>query len=172
MNVARVDGPGLGGTERRAGRDMMPDVVDEKNVRPEILIEPAEARLTGEVEDRLRFELESCPDVAFAHLCLVTIAGQSSGPQLSLFVWLVPEAVGSLRAALNLVCEAVARAIPDDVFIDVLILNSAPELLDRVEAADCLLVERDRQERRRALAAAAGETENPGPARRRRLWPW
>jgi len=151
---------------------MIPDVVDEKNGRPEIVIEPAEARLTGEVEDRLRFELESCPDVAFAHLCQVAVAGQSSGPQLSLFVWLVPEAVGSLRAALNLVCEAVARAIPEDLFIDVLILNSVPELLDRVEAAEGLLVERDRRERRRALEAATREPENPGPPARRRFWPW
>lgn len=172
MNVARIDGPGLGESERRAGRDMMPDMVDEDNGRPEIVVEPPDAGLTDEVDDRLRSELESCPDVAFAHLCQVTVAGQSTGPLLSLFVWLVPEAVGSLRGALNLVCEAVARAIPEDVFIDVLILNSAPELLDRVEAADCLLVERDHEERRRALEAAKGQPEDPGSPPRRRLWPW
>jgi cytosine/adenosine deaminase-related metal-dependent hydrolase len=165
-------GSGLGASELRVGRDMISDMVDEKKDPPEIVIEPAKARLAREVEDRLRFGLESCPDVAFAHLCRVTVAGQASGPQLSVFVWLVPEAVGSLRSALNLVCEAVARAIPEDVFLDVLILNSAPELLDRVEAADCLFVERDRRERRRALDAAARGPENPEPTPRGRLWPW
>ena len=151
---------------------MIPDMVDENNDRSQIVIEPPGARLTGEVEDRLRSVLGSCPDVAFAHLCLVTVEGQSSDPQLSLFVWLVPEAVGSLRAAFNLVCEAVARAIPEDVFIDVLILNSAPELLAPVEVSGRLLVERDRRERRRALEAAAREPECSSPPRRRRLWPW
>ena len=151
---------------------MIPDMVDEQYDRSQIVIEPPEERLAEEVEDRLRLELGSCPDVAFAHLCQVTVAGRSSAPQLSLFVWLVPEAVGSLRAALNLVCEAVARAIPEDVFIDVLILNSAPELLAPVEASGCLFVERDRRERRRALEAAAREPESSGPPPRRRLWPW
>ncbi len=121
---------------------------------PEIIIESPDAGLDDEIEDRLRIELGSCPDVAFAHLPQVTVVGRQEKPQLSLFVWLVPEAVGSLRAALNLVCEAVARALPEDVFLDVLILNSAPELLATVEAAGCLLVERDPQERRRACAAA------------------
>ena len=82
------------------------------------------------------------------------MVGRQATAQLSLFVWLVPEAVGSLRAALNLVSEAVARALPEDVFLDVLILNSVPELLVAVEHAGCLLVERDSDERRRARAAA------------------
>jgi hypothetical protein len=151
---------------------MMHDMTDERNGPSEIVIEPPENRLTEEAANRLRAELASCPDVAFAHLCLVTVTGRSSAPQLSLFVWLVPEAVGSLRGALNLVCEAVARAIPEDVFIDVLILNSAPELLDDVEAADCLFVERDREERRRALEAAARDPEGSELPPRRRLWPW
>jgi len=121
---------------------------------PEIIIESPDIGLDDEVEDRLKTELASCPDVAFAHLGQVTVVGRREGPQLSLFVWLVPEAVGSLRAALNLVSEAVARALQRDVFVDVLILNSAPELLAPVEAACCLLVERDREERRRARNAA------------------
>jgi hypothetical protein len=74
---------------------------------------------------------------------------------LTLFVWIVPAAMGSLRGALNLISEAVARALPEDRFLDVVILNSAPELLTPVEEAGCLLVERDSDERRRARDAAA-----------------
>jgi hypothetical protein len=59
----------------------------------------------------------------------------------------------SLRAALNLVSESVAKALPRDRFLDVVILNSAPELLPDVERAGCLFVEPDPDERQRALAA-------------------
>lgn len=126
--------------------------------RGDVLIETPAAPLPIEIMDRLRSELADCPDVAFAHLPQVVVPEQSSSPQLTLFVWLVPEAVGSLRPALNLVSEAVARSLPEDLFLDVVILNSAPELLQAVEAARCLLVERDSDERRRACAAA---TEAP-----------
>lgn len=98
--------------------------------------------------------------------------GLQTTPQLSLFVWLVPEGVGSLRAALNLVSEAVARALPEDVFLDVLILNSVPELLESVENAGCLLVERDADERRRARAAA-DQPQKPEPIESRKgFWPF
>lgn len=139
---------------------------------PEIIIEPPDVGLGDDVEKRLRTELGSCPDVAFVHLTQVTVVGRQATPQLSLFVWLVPAAVGSLRAALNLVSEAVARALPEDVFLDVLILNSVPELLTSVEDAGCLLVERDVEERRRALAAAdrPQDPEPTGP--RARFWPF
>jgi len=139
---------------------------------PEIIIEAPVQGLGDEVESRLRTELASCPDVAFAHLTQVTVVGPQATPQLNLFVWLVPEAVGSLRAALNLVSEAVARALPEDVFLDVLILNSAPELLAEVENTDCLLVERDADERSRARAAA-DRPQDPEPIEsRRRFWPF
>jgi hypothetical protein len=130
--------------------------VTDTTIEPdqEIIIEPPDVGLDDEVGARLRAELGSCPDVAFVHLTQVTVVGRQPEPQLSLWVWLVPEAVGSLRAALNLVSEAVARALPRDLFVDVLILNSVPELLASVEAANCLLVERDAEERRRACAAA------------------
>jgi hypothetical protein len=121
---------------------------------PEIRIEPAADPLDPEIERRLRHELDACPDVAFAHLRQVTVEGHQLKPSLSLFVWLVPEAVSSLRASLNLVCEAVARAIPDETYLDVLILNSVPELLAAVESAGCPIVERDPSERQRALEAA------------------
>ena len=67
--------------------------------------------------------------------------------------------------------EAVADALPKSCFLDVLILNSAPELLDRIESVDALFIERDPSERRRALAAAApgGPALEPLPARR---WWW
>ncbi len=138
---------------------------------PEIIIEPPGVGLGDEIERRLRTELGSCPDVAFAHLSLVSV-GRQEPPQLSLFVWLVPEAVASLRAALNLVSEAVARALPEAVFLDVLILNSAPELLASVEDAGRLLVERDADERRRALAAADREQDSDPIPSRGGLWPF
>lgn len=145
----------------------VPDEIDQ-----EIHIEAPEAGFGDEVEARLRAELGSCPDVAFAHLTQVTVVGRQPEPQTSLFVWLVPEAVGSLRPALNLVSEAVARALPEHLYVDVLILNSVPELLAPVEAAGCLLVERDAKERRRALAAADRSRGLDAPKPRRRLWPF
>jgi hypothetical protein len=138
----------------------------------EIVIEAPAVGLGEEIEARLRAELESCPDVAFAHLTQVSVAGRQPEPQLSLFVWLVPEAVGSLLPALNLVSEAVARALPEHLYVDVLILNSAPELLAPVEAAGCLLVERDPEERRRACAAADRNRGVDPPTPGRRLWPF
>lgn len=139
---------------------------------PEITIEAPAAGLDDEVEDRLRSELAACPDVAFAHLTQVTVEGLQSTPQLSLFVWLVPEAVGSLRPALNLVSEAVARALPGDRFLDVLILNSVPELLEVVENAGCLLVERDAEERRRARTAADRLPDQEPAEPRKKFWPF
>jgi hypothetical protein len=88
----------------------------------------------------------------------------------ALFVWLQPAAMRSLRMSLNLVSEIVADVLPEAVHLDVLILNSAPELLDRVESAGCLLVERDPDERRRALEAAAAPVGGAGVAGRRRPW--
>lgn len=148
--------------------------VTDPTIEPdqEIVIEPPQTGLDDEVEARLRAELGSCPDLAFAHLTQVTVVGQEPGPQLSLWVWLVPEAVGSLRAALNLVSEAVARALPRELYVDVLILNSVPELLEAVEAAGCLLVERDAEERRRACAAAERNRDLEPVKPRPRLWPF
>jgi hypothetical protein len=109
--------------------------------------------LGAEVESTLREGLEACPDLAFAHLVDVEVLEQRAGPGMVLFVWLVPAAMRSIRAALNLVSEAVAKALPADGFLDVVILNSAPELLPEVERAGCLFVEPNPEERRMALAA-------------------
>ena len=109
----------------------------------------------GEVEEKLREGLESCPDVAFAHLVDVEVPERGEGPGAVLFVWLVPPAMKSLRAALNLVSDTVAKALPRDLFLDVVILNSAPELLPEVEGVGCLFVEPHPDERRRALEAVA-----------------
>jgi hypothetical protein len=116
-------------------------------------ITPPARPLEDEVEDKLRKGVEACPDVAFAHLVDVDVPGLGEGPGTVLFVWLVPAAMKSLRAALNLVSESVAKALPRDRFLDVVILNSAPELLPDVERAGCLFVEPDPDERQRALAA-------------------
>jgi NAD(P)-dependent dehydrogenase (short-subunit alcohol dehydrogenase family) len=132
-------------------------MADDRQETPEVLVEGPPEGIGSEIADRLRTELGACPDVAFAHLARVTVTGDGGGPQPSLFVWLEPAAVGSLRSALNLVSEAVARALPEDVCLDVLILNSAPELLADVERAGRLVAERDPDEHRRALIAAGLE---------------
>ena len=103
--------------------------------------------------EELRSGLERCPDLAFAHLVDVEVPAGGESAGLVLFVWLVPDALRSLRAALDLVSEIVARALPADRYLDVVILNSAPELLSEVESAGCLLVEPHPEERKRALSA-------------------
>ncbi len=120
----------------------------------EITIRRPEPPLDDAILQKLRQGLETCPDVAFAHLCDVEVVGGDDRSAMTLFVWLVPAAMRSLRMALNLVSEVIAGALPEDRFIDVAILNSAPELLQDVEHADCLFVVRDVEERQRALAAA------------------
>jgi hypothetical protein len=116
-------------------------------------ITPPARPFEGEVEEKLRAGLAACPDVAFAHLLDVEIPDRREGPGTVLFVWLVPPALKSMRAALNLVSETVAKALPKELYLDVVILNSAPELLHDVEQAGCLFVEPDAEERRRALSA-------------------
>jgi hypothetical protein len=116
-------------------------------------ITPPARPLGDEVEGKLREGLEACPDLAFAHLVDVEVPEREEGPGMVLFVWLVPAAMRSLRAALNLVSDTVAKALPRDRFLDVVILNSAPELLPDVERAGCLFIESNPDERRRALAA-------------------
>ena len=125
-----------------------------------------DAATLGQLAEALR----NCPDVAFAHLPAVFVAGQQSRPELTLFVWLVPEAWRSLRSALNLVSRVVAETLPGPQYLDVVILNSAPELLEAVERADSLLVVRDPTERRRALQAA--EDAHEELTRRPRPWWW
>ena len=127
----------------------------------QLRITPPGQPLGIEVENNLREGLEACPDLAFAHLVDVDVPGQGEGPGMVLFVWLVPAAMRSMRAALNLVSEAVAKALPGDRFLDVVILNSAPELLPDVERAGCLLIAPHPDERERALAAASIRV--PGP---------
>ena len=109
--------------------------------------------LADDVLDALRQGLEQCADLAFAHLVDVDVLEREEGPSPALFVWLTPAAMKSLRQALNLVSEIVSEALPSDRFLDVLILNSAPELLPDLERVGCLFVERDPDERGRALAA-------------------
>jgi len=123
-----------------------------------------------EVFGKLRLGIENCPDVAFAHLADAEVVGHQERPGRVLFVWLVAEAMGSLRGALNLVSETVADALPEDRFLDVVILNSAPELLEGLEKADCLFVVRDADERNRALAAVASQRTRDEPEPPRRWW--
>lgn len=139
---------------------------------PEMHIAAPNRPLDQEVMDRLRQALESCPDVAFAHLVQVWVPEHHPQPDNTLFVWLVPGALRSLRGALNLLSRIVAGVLPEDVYLDVVVLNSAPELLNQVEAAGCLLVERDPQERERALAAAAAPDPIEPNRARSNLWWW
>jgi len=125
------------------------------------------------VVKKLRAGMENCPDVAFVYLADAEVVDRQDRPGQVIFVWLVAAAMGSLRGALNLVSETVAAALPEDRFLDVVILNSAPELLEDLERADCLFVVRDAEERRQAVAAAfdrgvGGDPESP----RRWWWPF
>jgi len=129
--------------------------------------------LGHDVEERLRSDLRRCPDVAFAHLADVVVPGEQGAPEPALFVWLRPEGLRSVRSALNLVSEAVSRSLPDDRYLDVVILNSAPELLDEIERRGVLIVECDATERRRAREALSDlEGYAPLPPRRRWWWPF
>ncbi len=119
----------------------------------EIRITPPRQPLEDEVLKKLRDGLERCADLAFAHLVDVDVPETGDEPGLVLFVWLDPAAMRSLRPALNLVSDTVAKALPEDRFLDVVILNSAPELLSDVARAGCLFVEPHPDERQRALAA-------------------
>ena len=143
-------------------------------IEPEMKFTAPRFPLSEEVRQKLGDALEMCPDVAFAHLVEVDVPVRGeSGP--ALFVWLRGGSLRSLRAALNLVSEAVSRVLPKDRFIDVVILNSAPELLLPVEAAECLLVEPCPEERRRALSAARSpeaETESLEDTVKRWWWPF
>ena len=123
----------------------------------ELVISPPEQPLDPQVKDRLAQELARCPDLAFAHLPQVMVPARQEAPSLVLFVWLQAPALRSLRFALNLVSEAVARSLPDGNYLDVVVLNSAPEWLAVVERARSLLVENDPEERARALAAASAD---------------
>lgn len=140
---------------------------------PEIRIIRPTLPFDREILDKLGEEIGGCPDVAFAHLCEVEVVERGEGPGPVLFVWLVSRAVRSLKPALNLVSEAVARALPEDRFVDVVILNSVPELLQSVEAVGCLLVERDPEERRIAVAAGSEDRAGEdGATGSRRWWPF
>ncbi len=134
-------------------------------------IEAATPPWEPEVLEQLREALERCPDVAFAHLPGVHVTQHQEQPELVLFVWLLPGALRSLRQALNVVSEVVARVLPDGAYLDVVILNSAPELLEAVECAGCLLVERVPEERRRAREAAGRPVEADSPPEERTS-PW
>ena len=125
----------------------------------ELVVSPPEQPLDPVVKERLAEELARCPDLAFAHLVQVLVPARQERPELALFVWLRPSALRSLRFALNLVSEAVAHVLPEGDFLDVLVLNSAPELLIEVERARSLLVENDPEERARALSAASANED-------------
>lgn len=123
----------------------------------QLRITPPGQPLGDQVSKELREGLEACPDLAFAYLVDVDVPERDEGPGMVLFVWLVPAAMRSMRAALNLISEAVAMALPGDRFVDVVILNSAPELLPEIDRVGSLLVVPHPDERNRALAAAADD---------------
>ena len=116
-------------------------------------ITPPRTPLAEDAETALRDGLDGCPDLAFAHLVDVEVVESGEGPGMVLFAWVVPAAMRSMRAALNLLSDTVAKALPRDRYIDIVILNSAPELLSEVEQAGCLFVEPVPDERQRALAS-------------------
>ena len=102
---------------------------DDQNPAGQMRISAPTRPLSATVMKKLETGLELCPDVAFAHLPEVEVAESEGRANLVLFVWLRPEALRSLRSALNLVAEVAAKALPQGEFVDVVILNSTPELL-------------------------------------------
>jgi len=130
-------------------------------------------RPLAEIRDRLGEVLASCPDLAFAHIAEVEVASEPAVASPTLFAWLRPEAMSSIRSALNLVSEGVARALPADRYLDVVILNSAPELLEAVERVGVLVADNDPTERDHAMEAARNlEGYVPLPPQRRWWWPF
>ena len=139
---------------------------------PPLEIRPPRLPPDPDLLESLRGALQDCRDVAFAYLPEVYVPGQQPHPELVLFVWLRRHAVRSVRAALNAVSARVARALPDGEYMDVVILNSAPDLLAAVEDAHCLLVELDADERRHALEAARSVDHAPEAPARPWWWPF
>lgn len=138
----------------------------------QINIDRLQVPLAPAVEERLRQELGERQDVAFAHLTQVLVPGQQNEPSPMLFVWLDREAMRSVRLSLKLVSNVVARALPKEQYLDVVILNSAPELLEQVEEKGQLLVENNPEERRAAIEAMhSPELEEP-IAESSRPWWW
>lgn len=147
--------------------------MDRHQSSDDLRLSPPGQPLGSEVEERLREVLTACPDLAFAHLVDVEVTEEPGSASPALFVWLRPESMFSIRAALNLVSEGVARALPPDRYLDVVILNSAPELLVSVEAVGTLVADNDPEERTRAREAAIDlEGYTPLPPRRRWWWPF
>ncbi len=137
-----------------------------------MIVQPLSTRFAPEVEDALVTRLRSCPDLAFAYLVEVTVPDHSDRPDPTLLAWLVRDAISSLRASLDLVAAAVAASIPGDSYLDVVILNSVPELLEALERTGNPLVVRDRDELERAFAASRGDPPpSPGPAPKK-PWYW
>lgn len=130
----------------------MTDRLDDSAARMHIT--SLRAALDDEVEQTLRHNLATCTDLAFAHIVEVLVPDHQEGSSRVLFAWLRPEGLRSIRAALNLVSAAVSSSLPEDEFLDVVILNSAPELLTEVEQHGLLLAENDPAERAAALEAA------------------
>ncbi len=138
-----------------------------------MIVQPLAKRPAESVLEALRSSLSSCRDLAFAHLVEVIVPEHSRHPDPTLFVWLLPAGVRSLRSSLNLVSEAVAHSLPEDLYLDVLILNSAPELLTAVESTGEPFLVRDAHEREAALAAMEAPEDVPEVEQRpTRRWWW
>ena len=129
--------------------------------QPSVRISAPREAFEEEVIQKLRAHLDACADLAFAYLAEVEVPETGEMPGLVLFVWLRAAAMRSMRSALNLVSDAVAKALPGDRFLDVVILNSAPELLSDLERANCLFLEAAPEERSLALSASMEELDNP-----------
>jgi hypothetical protein len=120
---------------------------------PDLRISRCSMDLAPDTMAALRERLSACPDLAFTYLAEVQVDGHDD-PAPTLFVWLEARALGSVRSALDLVARAVAQTLPAECFLDVVILNSAPDLLDAVAAEGDLVTETNPDERRRAMAAS------------------
>ena len=135
----------------------------------EIVVKPIREPWPKAVVQPLVRALSATTDVAFAHLVEAGVPGQGEAHP-ALFVWLQPGALRSLGRVLNQVSAIVSRALPEGTAVDVMILNSAPELLEPVEAAGGLIVENDPEEHQRALDAAAAPRDEDECSRKSPWW--
>jgi len=126
-------------------------------------ISPLSEPLEADVEAALSKNLSACSSVAFAYVVEAQVPQRQPEASRALFAWLLPGALRSMRSALSVVSGAVAASLPEDQYLDVVILNSAPELLVDIEQAGLLLVVNDPDEHATALAAARAPADEPSP---------
>jgi len=133
---------------------------------------PPTPSLDPTVLDKLTRGLATCQDVAFVYLANVLVPSQQEAASQVLFVWLTRNALGSVRFALARVSQVVATCLPEGEFVDVVILNTDPELLEQVAAVGVVVVENSAEEHTQALTATTQPSADPAEPPQRWWWPF